>query len=127
MLSFTLCSQVLPSNNERRYQVTRVKIAEDHGFLYQVGRYRYRRWNVFPSSCCYFGILEIFIFHTDLFKVKRCHVVKERLGVCIRDTKRVKFVKQCFTELLHNFGEKTLNWFVACFQMRIQFPVLLSN
>ena len=110
-LSWTLRSQIVQSINERWWQVTRIRFAEKIRFLNQVWLYRYRGWNVFPNPCSCFGILEIFIFHKDWFEVKNSHVVKEFLDVCMNDTKRVKFVKQCFTESIQFLGKIWFKWF----------------
>ena len=40
--------------------------------------------NIFPIPCCCSGVVEIFIFHTDWFKVKNSLVVRDFLVVCIK-------------------------------------------
>ena len=41
-----------------------------------------------------------------LIQNQKCHVHEEILVVCKKGTKRVRFVKQCFTELIHVFWGK---------------------
>ena len=66
-----------------------------------------------PSPCCCFGILEVFMFLIDSFKLKKSHVVEKYLVVCISDAKGVKFVNQCSTELIHVLRVHMINSFNA--------------
>ena len=100
-LSFTLRSQIPHGVNERWYQDKRIRIAEENGFFHRLGRYWYRNRKVFRNLCCFFGIFEYFTFHTDWLKAKLSHVVENFLIVCLGDGKKVKFTKQCCTELIH--------------------------
>ena len=53
-LIFTLRSQTLQSINERWHQVTWIRIPEEKGFLYQVGRCRYRHMACPSKSIVFF-------------------------------------------------------------------------
>ena len=101
--------------------------SQKNWFLYQVGRYRYRKWVVLPNLCCCCGIVEVFIFYICCFKIRSDHVAKEFLVVCIGYAKRVEFVKHCFRDLINVFMENVPKSFLASCQMPHQAVSLMEK
>ena len=75
-----------------------------------------RNWKCFPIHV----VSVSFKFSSFTHDVKDGDVLKEFLVFSVRDTKGVKFVKQCFTEVIHVSGENMLNSFLASCQMSLQ-------
>ena len=75
-LSFTVRSQILQRIHERPYQVTKIRIAEENGFFYQVVRNQNRNCIVFANSCCCFGVFEICIFQKNWINIEIRQIIE---------------------------------------------------
>ena len=70
-LGFTFSGHNLLSINVGWYQITKIRLAEENGLLYQVRRYRYPNCNVPAVLCCCFRVHKIFILSTIWFKINK--------------------------------------------------------
>ena len=61
-----------------------MEIAEEYGFLYQIGLDRKQNRYVLPNLCCFLCFFRIFFYQIDLFRIKKLTILSMSFQLSVK-------------------------------------------